>query len=135
MESIQEQMGQVAKGLQSLAEREDKLTYEWQEWRRRNEMRRIGEQTAQEARQREERRRSWKEVATMAAEVAITRMTQKILGWCAAKQAARSGKEGVARIKGDEEGNGDGSSGGSARKDAKDWDQETSGDGGCEVRE
>ena len=97
MESIQEQMGQVAKGLQSLAEREDKLTYEWQEWRRRNEMRRIGEQTAQEARQREERRRSWKEVATMAAEVAITRMTQKIQGWCAAKQAARSGKEGVAR--------------------------------------
>jgi hypothetical protein len=60
-------------------------------------MRRIGEQTAQEARQREERRRSWKEVATMAAEVAITRMTQKILGWCAAKQAARSGKEGIAR--------------------------------------
>ena len=62
-------MGQVAKGLQSLAEREDKLTYEWQEWRRRNEMRRIGEQTAQEARQREERRRSWKEVAAMAAEL------------------------------------------------------------------
>ena len=96
-----------------------------------------GEQTAQEARQREERRRSWKEVATMAAEVAITRMTQKILGWCAAKQAARSGKEGVARRATRREMATAAAEAAQGRMRKNGIDQETSSDGlgGCEVRE